>query len=76
MRVCAGHSDPPHMQILILSVGKIQVKVRLWDTYGAERFRTITTAYYRGADGVVIVYDVTDRSSFESSRSYFDDKDR
>lgn len=36
-----------------------------WDTAGQERFRTITSAYYRGADGIVIVYDITEASSFE-----------
>ena len=30
-----------------------------WDTAGQERFRTITNAYYKGADGIVIVYDTT-----------------
>lgn len=32
-----------------------------WDTAGQERFRTITNGYYRGADGILIVYDITDR---------------
>ncbi|KAJ3383065.1 GTP-binding protein [Lobulomyces angularis] len=36
------------------------------DTAGQERFRNITNAYYRGAMGIFIVYDVTDRKSFES----------
>lgn len=36
-----------------------------WDTAGQERFRTITSAYYRGGDGIVLVYDITDADSFK-----------
>ena len=42
-----------------------RVKVQLWDTAGQERFRTITSSYYRGADGILLVYDVCCRVSFE-----------
>lgn len=45
------------------------IKLTLWDTAGQERFRTLTTAYYRGADGIMLVYDVTDRQSFDDLKS-------
>lgn len=41
------------------------VRLQIWDTAGQERFRTITSSYYRGAHGVILVYDVSDRTSFE-----------
>ena len=36
-----------------VTVGNRTVKLQIWDTAGQERFRTITSAYYRGADGVL-----------------------
>ncbi len=43
--------------------GKV-VKLQIWDTAGQERFRTITSAYYRGADGIIVVYEITSKASF------------
>ncbi|XP_060529368.1 ras-related protein Rab-43 [Cylas formicarius] len=43
-----------------------RVKLQIWDTAGQERFRTITQSYYRSANGVIIVYDITKRPSFLS----------
>ncbi|EMP24050.1 Ras-related protein Rab-8A, partial [Chelonia mydas] len=40
------------------------------DTAGQERFRTITTAYYRGAMGIMLVYDITNEKSFENIRNW------
>lgn len=40
------------------------------DTAGQERFRTITTAYYRGAMGIILVYDVTDPKTFENIKNW------
>lgn len=41
------------------------MKLQIWDTAGQERFRTLTNAYYKGADAIVMVYDITNSGSFE-----------
>lgn len=43
-----------------------RVKLQLWDTVGNERFRSLTSAYFRGAHGVLLVYDVGNAKSFSS----------
>jgi Ras-related protein Rab-18 len=40
------------------------VKVTIWDTAGQERFRTLTSSYYRGAQGIILVYDVSRKDTF------------
>ncbi|KAJ8453979.1 hypothetical protein ONZ45_g19486 [Pleurotus djamor] len=49
-----------------MGVGGRKVKLSIWDTAGQERFRTITSSYYRGAQGVILVYDVSSRESYEA----------
>ena len=44
-----------------------------WDTAGQERFRTITSSYYRGAHGIIVVYDITDRESFENVKQWLNE---
>jgi Ras-related protein Rab-18 len=51
-----------------VDVDGTRLKLTVWDPAGQERFRTLTSSYYRGAHGVVFVYDVTSRESFENAR--------
>lgn len=41
-----------------------------WDTAGQERYRTITNAYYRGADGIILVFDLFKKDSFTNLYSW------
>lgn len=49
------------------------VKLQLWDTAGQERFRTITHSYYRGAHGIMLVFDVTNMESFDHVHEWMND---
>ena len=49
------------------------VKVQIWDTAGQERYRSITNAYYKGAKGCLLVYDITNKSSFENLDKWISD---
>ena len=48
-----------------LFIDEENFKVQVWDTAGQERFRTLTNAYYRGANGIIIAYDITSQVSFD-----------
>jgi len=49
------------------------VKLQCWDTAGTESFRSITRSYYRGAAGALVVYDATNRTTFNNARTWLAD---
>eukprot|EP01065_Artemidia_motanka_P024278 TRINITY_DN2891_c3_g1_i1.p1 TRINITY_DN2891_c3_g1~~TRINITY_DN2891_c3_g1_i1.p1 ORF type:complete len:215 (+),score=27.31 TRINITY_DN2891_c3_g1_i1:96-740(+) len=56
-----------------VAVSGVQVRAQVWDTAGQERFRAVAPMYYRGAKGVVLVYDVTKRESFARIERWMDE---
>jgi Ras-related protein Rab-8A len=53
-----------------LHINNKDVRLKIWDTAGQERFKTLTAQYYKGADGILLVYDVTDDESYEKIRDW------
>lgn len=53
-----------------IEVEGTSIKLKIWDTAGQERFRNITNQYYKGADGIVLVFDLTDQKSFDKIREW------
>lgn len=47
-----------------LDVEGKKIKIQIWDTAGQENFRTIVSAYYKGADAIIVVYDAADNQTF------------
>lgn len=50
-----------------------RIKLQLWDTAGTERFRSVSRSYYRGAAGALLVYDISNRGTFDGLRTFLDD---
>ncbi|KAI7151946.1 ras-domain-containing protein [Hortaea werneckii] len=50
-----------------------RIKLQLWDTAGTERFRSVSRSYYRGAAGAILVYDVSNQSSFAQLPTFLSD---
>jgi len=53
--------------------GGKRIKLTLWDTAGHERFRTLTSSYYRGAQGIILVYDVTRIDTFRNLQRWLEE---
>ncbi|KAG8750703.1 GTP-binding protein of the rab [Ceratobasidium sp. 428] len=59
------------LEICTIELDGKSVKLQIWDTAGAERYRAMTTPYYRGVHGIIIVYDVTDNDTFTNLENWF-----
>jgi small GTP-binding protein len=49
------------------------IRLQIWDTAGQEKFRSIAKSYFRNAVGVIMVYDITDRRSFDDLSAWLND---
>ena len=54
---------------ITLENGK-NIKIQIWDTAGQDRFRAITKNYYKGANGIILIYDVTNKQSYENVKNW------
>lgn len=53
------------------TINQEKVKLQIWDTAGSEAFKSIVSAYYRGSDAVVLVYDNSDQVSFDELAGFW-----
>ena len=60
------------LKTMILDDHKI-VKIQLWDTAGQDKFRAITRNYYKGARGIILIYDVTNVKSYENIKKWINE---
>jgi Ras-related protein Rab-1A len=63
-------------KIITSTVNDKICKLQIWDTAGQERFKTITSSYYRGAHGIIVVYDTTNRESYDNVKIWLEEAHR
>ncbi|EDV21735.1 Ras-related protein Rab-4B [Trichoplax sp. H2] len=57
----------------VINCSNKTVKLQIWDTAGQERFRSVTKSYYRGAAGALLVYDISNRDSYNALGAWLTD---
>ena len=57
----------------IIDYNKFKIKLQIWDTSGEEKFRTITKNFYRNADGLLVVFDLTKKESYDHIRIWINE---
>jgi small GTP-binding protein len=53
-----------------VTIDGVEIKLQIWDTAGQERFRSITENFYKGAHGIILAFDLTDKESFSTIRNW------
>jgi len=57
-------------KIKLIQLNSEMIKLQIWDTAGQDKFRSITKNYYRGSDGIMLIYDITNQSSFVNIKNW------
>jgi len=60
----------------VINIDGQSIKLQITDTAGQERFRTLTSSYYRKAQAIIIVYDITNKESFDDLEGYIREGNR
>ena len=58
-----------------INTNKYHIELQIWDTAGQERFRSITKSFFRNTNGIIFVYDITNRKSFQSVKDWIRDSE-
>ena len=58
-----------------IQTDKYNISLQIWDTAGQERFRSITKSFFRNTNGIIFVYDITCRKSFQSVKEWIKDSE-
>jgi Ras-related protein Rab-1A len=63
-------------KIRSIYIDNSNIKLQIWDTAGQERFKSITSSYYHGARGIIIMFDVTNSESFNHIQKWLEDANK
>ena len=58
-----------------ITTDKYNIALQIWDTAGQERFRSITKSFFRNTNGIIFVYDITNRKSFQNVKEWIKDSE-
>jgi len=62
-------------KVKTIRIGDLMVKLTIWDTAGQERFRTLTSSYYRGCQGIILVFDLTRPETLQNVQNWLKEID-